>query len=476
MNDSFTLSFRPDIELIATIEQIVLRSPLQSLTLEQPRPGLKAAFEQLQNPHFTARQLSTLVAKLDGASAAAEFELELQKLIGLGWICHAVQPLAIAIPLGDNYEFVIPRTDWQQQSLALSRFAFLHQSDRQLVLESPLAKAKILLLNWQATALIAQLTQFGSAFTAQNLLDIGIAPSLADALLLLLIATKMITLEPESPALALWQLPNLLFHRYTRLRFDAAFNLRDTGKDIDRGLLLKPPMSDRLIPLAKPNLATLAQTDISLTQAIESRQSLREYDRHQPITLSQLADFLYRCARVKEVYTPSEENMKIMGDLTKRPYPSGGSFYELEIYPIICHCAGLDAGIYHYQPLAHTLHRITNHSLESESLLFDLWRTYTSPPNSPQVIIIITARFGRLFWKYPQLGYSLVLKHVGVLYQNFYLVATAMQLALCAMGTSSSELFGKIVGLDEYEESSVGEFALGSLPPKTPPFAPGALS
>ena len=43
-----------------------------------------------------------------------------------------------------------------------------------------------------------------------------------------------------------------------------------------------------------------------------------------------------------------------------------------------------------------------------------------------------------------------------------YLTATAMELAPCAIGTGDSDLFARASGLDYYEETSVGEFALGS--------------
>jgi hypothetical protein len=43
------------------------------------------------------------------------------------------------------------------------------------------------------------------------------------------------------------------------------------------------------------------------------------------------------------------------------------------------------------------------------------------------------------------------------------LVATAMQLAPSAIGGGNSEQFCKVAALNEHEESSVGEFSLGSL-------------
>ncbi len=468
MSDSFTLSFLPDISLTTVGDRLTLQSTSQCLTLEHPKPGLRSALEHLKHSALTIAQLTALVVEADGVKDGLSFEAELQKLINLGWICHSVLPLASAIPIAENYQLISPIFDWQQP-LMLSRFAFLHQENQQFILESPLSKAKIILLDWRATAVIAKLAQFDSSFTCLNLAELLIDVEIAQSLIYLLIATEMIPLEPESKALAQWQFHNLLFHRQTRLqRLDDPYKSKPPRfEDRERSGVVKLPMSDacgglrqRVIPLEKPDLAILAKTDCSLTTAIEARQSIREYDR-QPITLNQLGEFLYRCARVKEVYTPEEDPLNI-GELTKRPYPCGGALYELEIYTAINQCQGLDSGLYHYQPLSHTLHLIADWNPEVEALIFDAWKS-TGQQDIPQVLFIITARFGRLFWKYYAIGYGLILKHIGVLYQTFYLVATAMKLAPSAIGSGNSEQFSKVAALNEYEESSVGEFSLGSL-------------
>ncbi|MEH1884571.1 MULTISPECIES: SagB family peptide dehydrogenase [unclassified Nostoc] len=465
MSDTFTLSFRPELFLTAEGDRLILEFATYSLTLDLPKPGLRIALEHLEHFALTTAQLTALVVKADGVEDGLNFEAELQKLINLGWICHSVLPLATAIPIAANYQLVSPVFD-EQQPLILSRFAFLHQENQQFVLESPLSKAKIILLDWRAAALIAKLAQSNSSFTLLTLADTLIDAETARSLIQLLIATKMILLEPESEALAEWQFHNLLFHRQTRLnRLDDVRKLKmPSFKDSERSHFVKSPMSNRVIPLEKPNLEALAKTDISLTQAIESRQSIREYD-NQPITLHQLGEFLYRCARVKEVYTLEGDSMNV-GERTERPYPSGGALYELEIYPVINRCQGLDAGLYHYQPLSHTLHAIADLSPEVEALIFDAWKA-TGQQDVPQVLLIVTARFGRLYWKYYAIGYGLILKQIGVLFQTFYLVATAMQLAPSAVGAGNSEQFCKVASLNEYEESSVGEFILGSLKQKT---------
>jgi SagB-type dehydrogenase family enzyme len=77
------------------------------------------------------------------------------------------------------------------------------------------------------------------------------------------------------------------------------------------------------------------------------------------------------------------------------------------------------------------------------------------------MLIIITARFGRVNWQYESIAYSLILKNVGVIYQTFYLVATAMGLAPCALGAGNSDFFSSLAGLNYFEETSVGEFLLG---------------
>jgi SagB-type dehydrogenase family enzyme len=86
------------------------------------------------------------------------------------------------------------------------------------------------------------------------------------------------------------------------------------------------------------------------------------------------------------------------------------------------------------------------------------------PTESLQIELILAARFQRVAWKYASMAYAAILKHVGVLYQTMYLVATAMDLAPCAVGCGNADLFARSAGTDYYAESSVGEFLLGSKP------------
>ena len=94
----------------------------------------------------------------------------------------------------------------------------------------------------------------------------------------------------------------------------------------------------------------------------------------------------------------------------------------------------------------------------------------TGAHRRPPVLITMTARMGRLSWVYDGISYATTLKHVGVLQQTLYLVATMLGLAPCALAMGDSELATAAFGLDWPAEVSVGEFVVGL--PATTPVAP----
>jgi SagB-type dehydrogenase family enzyme len=81
---------------------------------------------------------------------------------------------------------------------------------------------------------------------------------------------------------------------------------------------------------------------------------------------------------------------------------------------------------------------------------------------------VLTARFARTGRRYRSLTYALILKEVGVAMQTMYLVATAMDLAGCALGSGESSSFVRAAALDPLVEDAVGEFVLGSTPGSSP--------
>ncbi len=475
-NCPFAISLNPAVQVTSTEDGYTLHGaesePNAWLTLATT-PGMGMALDSLKAGNTTPESLVQGLAELEGQAAGEQFGQILQQLDERGWLSYAVLPLAVVIPMVDSAELNLTEPYWTQTRLSLSRFAYQHPYEGTMVLESPLSKFRVKLLDWRASAILAQLAQ------PQTLGSLTPPPYLgaetAYQFLNLLWAAGFLTADPEPPSLQLWDFHNLLFHSRSRLgRHD--YPVKDI--DIEQWSdfpVVKPPMSDQIVPLPRPNLGALMCNDATLTEAIEARKSVREYDDNHPITIKQLGELLYRTARVKELLGVEEwfgKNWREVigfkadidyGELSRRPYPGGGAMYELEIYPVVRHCQGLNQGLYHYDPLNHQLEQIVESNDILVAIVGDKLRKVIEQQR-PQVLFVITARFGRLFRRYRSVGYSLVLKHVGVLQQNFYLVATNMSLASCALGVGDSDAFARVTGLDYVEESAVGEFLLGSLP------------
>ncbi|NEQ84140.1 MAG: dehydrogenase, partial [Moorea sp. SIO2I5] len=163
---SLTVSLKPEITLTPVDGNILLQSSSRKLTFHQPEPGLKTALDALKQGTHTPAQLQTLVLETDGTQVGEKFDAYLNRLIELGWICHAIppsspelSPLAIAIPMLGDYYFDCPEIDWDAIAFTLSRFAYLHQVEGEMVLESPLTKSKIKFSDWLGPALVSQLSQ-----------------------------------------------------------------------------------------------------------------------------------------------------------------------------------------------------------------------------------------------------------------------------------------------------------------------------
>lgn len=367
--------------------------------------------------------------------------------------------LATVVPFLPVYQ-LIPVEVCANQEYALSRFAYVHSQDEQMVLESPLAHVKVILHDWRATALIHNLAQQQSLRKLCNEFP-SLSENSVSMFLSFLLSGNFLTVIDESGklqeehSLTQWDFHDLLFHARSRLgRHNNPYGQRDSHRNNFESLpAIKSLMSDEVIPLYKPDLQALLDNDVPFTRVIEERRSLRQYGK-LPITIEQLGEFLYRTARLRA----QKRKEQVAYEFSDRPYPSGGACYELELYVVIDACQGIESGLYHYCPRDHTLCYLKDHTNDVIKLSYQA----STHQGLPQVLIILAARFPRVTWKYCSLTYALILKHVGVLYQSMYLVATAMGLAPCAIGGGDSDLFAQAIGTDYYVETSVGEFILGS--------------
>ena len=333
----------------------------------------------------------------------------------------------------------------------LNRYAFMRREEDHLLLESPLTPCRIAVYNGKLAEMLHQLCS-GLSF--------DIAGEDVQFFLAVLLALGMA--EPEVKQnkvdpMDFWQFHDLLFYSRT-LNGRHVYPLGGTYRFQGKRSSLSPirdSVSDDIIELPEPSGTLAERLRLPLSDALGSRTSKREFS-DGPLTLEEIGAFLHTAARVKEIMVDPKHDDKI----TMRPSPGGGARHALEIYPLIRRCTGIDPGAYRYDSLNHRLEKVAANQTGLEEMLEENPHEFIGR-ETPQVTLNISARIGRTAWKYASIAYKIVNQDMGCLYQTFYLVATALGLSPCALGSVDTEQLGKVLGINWREEPFIGAFTLG---------------
>ena len=144
----------------------------------------------------------------------------------------------------------------------------------------------------------------------------------------------------------------------------------------------------------------------------------------------------------------------------RRPVPSAGALYPLELYVVALAVDGAETAAYHYDPFRHRLERLgrVDESSLAASLVDPSLVTRTS------AALVVTSMFWRARFKYGVRGYRFALLEAGHLVQNVVLVAAALRLAALPLGGFYDRRLDALVGVDGLDEATVHAVLLGGRP------------
>ncbi|NQU09999.1 SagB/ThcOx family dehydrogenase [bacterium] len=185
--------------------------------------------------------------------------------------------------------------------------------------------------------------------------------------------------------------------------------------------------------ISLPSPSTNGTTTVEA--ALRQRRSTRQY-QGQALRLAEVAQLLWSAAGV------------IRPD-GRRPAPSAGALYPLEVSVVAGHVRDLAAGVYRYHPATHELQLIAagdrRRDLQAAALGQDC-------VGEAPVVIVLTAVYERTTRKYGPRGIRYVHLEAGHAAQNICLQAVSVGLGVVPIGAFDDARVRGVLGLPHAEQ------------------------
>lgn len=181
-----------------------------------------------------------------------------------------------------------------------------------------------------------------------------------------------------------------------------------------------------------------APPELSVAGAIDRRRSLRDY-AGRPLTTAELSWLLHAATG-------------ITGPGGLRAAPSAGAQYPIETYVVASRVEGIEPGIYHYAAADHALERVRGGTFGGDLVIAGLGQEFLG---QAPVVLVLSAIFQRLRWRYRERAYRYALLEAGHIGQNVYLAAEAASLGACAVGAFFDDAVNRLLEVDGVEEAAL---------------------
>ncbi len=154
------------------------------------------------------------------------------------------------------------------------------------------------------------------------------------------------------------------------------------------------------------------------------------------------------------------------GEVAFRAAPCTGALYHVEIYLVCTDLAGLDAGVYHFDPQEFALRRLR--SGDFRGVVGDAAAEEAREP----AVLVLTSMWPRNAWKYRARAYRHAFWDTGTILANLLALASAHGIpARVVVGFADTEL-ERLLELDPAHELPVAVVPLGAPEVPAPPAPP----
>jgi putative peptide maturation dehydrogenase len=148
----------------------------------------------------------------------------------------------------------------------------------------------------------------------------------------------------------------------------------------------------------------------------------------------------------------------------KKNSPAGGGLHAVEAYVLVQRVEGLAPGLYHYLSMQHSLEPVRALTPEQAADWAHRFVAGQDWFNNAPAMVVMTARFDRLFWKYRRHSKAWRVAHldVGHLSQTMYLSATDLGLGCFVTAAINDRAVEEALELSALREGPIAIVGFGA--------------
>ncbi len=165
--------------------------------------------------------------------------------------------------------------------------------------------------------------------------------------------------------------------------------------------------------------------EVSLERTIKDRRTIRSFTK-DALTLEQFSQLLWAAHGITDDRG------------SKRAAASAGALYPMDIYGVVGEngVEGLQAGIYNYEPMGHTVLLLLEGDLRQDLARASLGQMWMA---RPPLNLVISAEYARITSKYGKRGVRYAMIEAGLMSQNVSLQSEALGLGAGIVGAFHDE-------------------------------------